>query len=210
MGRLIDLTHTFTDDMPVYPGDPCSRLYQCCTIENEGVSDHKIESCMHVGTHIDAPLHMIEGGAYISEIPLDKCEGRGVLIDARGHNTIDADLVEQHTIQSGDIVLFWTGWGKKFRDADYFENWPVLTPECGNALAERKVHMVGMDIAGPDIDESFPVHKILLAQDILIAENLTNLDALENIKNFIVRAQPMKYEADAAPARIYAEVLDNE
>ena len=175
---LIDLTHTYTDDMPVYPGDPCARLYQTCTHEKDGLADHKIESCMHVGTHIDAPLHMIDGGAYISEIPLEQCEGRGVLIDARGHKDIDAPLLNDVGIQAGDIVLVWTGFGSKFRDPSYFEKWPVMTPEFSQALVDKNIAMIGMDTAGPDMDESFPAHKIFLGQGVLIIENMTNLEAL--------------------------------
>ena len=68
MNRFIDLTHTFDDHMPVYPGDPEARLYRSADINSDGYNDFKIESGMHVGTHIDAPLHMMAQGRYISEI----------------------------------------------------------------------------------------------------------------------------------------------
>lgn len=59
-----------------------------------------------------------------------------------------------------------------------------------------------------DMDEQFPVHKILLKNNVLIIENLTNLHALESVSEFIVRAQPMKYHSDAAPSRVYAQIID--
>ena len=206
MTILIDLTHTFTDNMPVYPGDPCSRLYQTGTIEKDGVSDHKIESCMHVGTHMDAPVHMVEGGAYIAEIPLAHFQGRGVLIDARGLDIIDADILEPYDIQIGDIVLVWTGWDKKYHSDDYFKNWPIMTVEFAQKLVDKKISLIGMDTAGPDMDDSFPAHKVFLPNDILIIENMTRLEELENYQNFLVHAYPAKYHADAAPVRVVAEV----
>lgn len=204
--NLIDLTHLFTSDMPVYPGDPCVEFYQSCNIKTDGITDHTLKTCMHVGTHIDAPLHMIEGGAKICDITLDRCQGRGVLIDARGHNLIDTDLLQNISLQTGDIVLLYTGWGTKFRDPDYFKDWPIPTESFAQACVDAKISMLGMDVAGPDLDEPFPIHKILLGNDVLIAENLTNLDRLLDQKNFTIRAYPMKYDADAAPVRLVAEL----
>jgi kynurenine formamidase len=207
MNEIIDLTHIFTDDMPVYPGDPCSKLYQCATIQKDGFTDHKIESCLHVGTHMDAPFHMVEGGAVISDFPAGIFQGRGVLIDARGAMRIDERFLENTDIQSGDIVLVRTDWCKKYRTEAYYKEWPIFTEGFAKALAERKIALLGMDTPGPDMDETFPVHKILLPRNILIIENITNLAALESIPRFKVHAYPARYKADAAPVRVVAEVI---
>jgi kynurenine formamidase len=206
--RLVDLTHTFTDNMPVYPGDPCSRLYETACVNTDNFGDHKIESCMHVGTHMDAPLHMIDGAAYICDFPAEKFQGRGVLIDARGISVIDTPLLNGIDIKERDIILVWTGWDKKFRTDDYFENWPVMSEAFAQALVKKKISLIGMDTAGPDIDESFPAHRIFLPDNILIIENLTGLDQLEGKTDFTVHAYPMKYKADAAPVRVIAELAN--
>lgn len=208
MSKLVDLTHTFTDNMPVYPGDDCSRLYQSCTISKDGVTDHTIQSGMHVGTHMDAPLHMVEGGAYISEIDIGHFQGRGVLIDARGHQIIDAPLLDGTDIQEGDIVLVRTGWDKKYRTDSYFKDWPFMSVEFAQALVNNKISLIGMDTPGPDPEcDDFPAHKVFLPNDILIIENMANLEELENHKDFLVHAYPAKYHADAAPVRVVAEIF---
>lgn len=206
MSNFIDLTHTFTNDMPIYPGDPCSKLYQCADIKNDGFTDHKIESCLHVGTHMDAPLHMVEGGMVISDFPADKFQGRGVVIDAIGIMKIDANILDDTDICEGDIVLVRTDWSKKFRTEDYYKEWPYFTTAFAERLVEEKITLVGMDTPGPDIDEKFLAHKILLPNNILIIENLTNLESLENVDDFWVHAYPAKYKADAAPVRVVAEI----
>jgi kynurenine formamidase len=205
MKRLIDLTQLFTgEDMPVYPGDSCAKLYAVATHAKDGVCAHAIETGMHVGTHIDAPLHMIDGGAYISDIPVDRCTGKGHLIDVRGKKIIDADCLDSVDLQNGDIVMVWTGWSDKFRDPEYYTSYPAMTDAFGQRLADAKIAMVGMDTPSPDY-EPFAVHKILLRADVLIAENLTNLAALQN-KQFRIHAYPLKLKAEAAPARIVAEI----
>src|SRR3989338_6342700 len=127
--KIIDLTHTFTEDMPVYPGDPKSTLKQIATLNKDGYNDHKIETVMHVGTHMDAPLHMIKGGKRIDEISSDKLFGPGVLLDARGKTEINADILLDRRIKKGFIVLVYTGFGIKYRNKDYFENYPHFSED---------------------------------------------------------------------------------
>ncbi|MBV8520932.1 MAG: cyclase family protein [Acetobacteraceae bacterium] len=58
---------------------------------------HSICGGMHVGTYMDAPLHMIEDGARISDIPVGKFFGRGRLVDARGQAQVIPDLLTNNT-----------------------------------------------------------------------------------------------------------------
>ncbi len=57
--ELIDLTHSFTNKMPVYSGDRTPVLKQAGGIDKYGFVHFELQSGMHVGTHMDAPLHMI-------------------------------------------------------------------------------------------------------------------------------------------------------
>ena len=202
--QLIDLTHKFTADMPVFPGDTKPELMQTAFVEKDGYGHFHVKTGMHVGTHIDGPLHFIAGGKKLSEFGPETFIGRGILIDARG-KTIDSTLLKESAIQKGDIVLVRTDMSKKFRDEDYYTNTPVLTEEFAQALVKAGVKMVGMDMNGPD-KEPFNVHKILLGAEILIIENLTNLDKLAGVKEFEVIALPIYFDAEAAPARVIAKI----
>lgn len=208
MMKIIDLTQTFTNDMPVYPGDPKSTLEQVAFIEKDTYNDHKITTVMHVGTHMDAPLHMIESGKTIDEITLDKFIGKGTLIDVRGKGKIDVSVLENIQVDNDSVVLLYTGFGTKYRSEEYFKGYPELTEDFANKMVEKKVKIVGMDMLGPDYDKPWATHKILLGNEILILENLTNLDQLLNVTNFEVTALPAKFKADAAPVRVVAKVLD--
>ena len=111
--RLIDLSHTFTHHMPVFPGDAVPIIQQVSNLANDGCVAHAITTSMHVGTHMDAPMHMVEGGKSVAEIPLQHCMGQGVLIDARGQRIIEDTVLDSYQIQPGDVVLFCTGWSEK-------------------------------------------------------------------------------------------------
>ncbi len=65
--------------------------------------------------------------------------------------------------------------------------------------------MIGLDVSGPDYDP-YPIHQKLLAEDVLIIENLTNLDQLYDL-DFEVSALPLKLDLDGSPARVIARTI---
>ncbi len=204
--KIIDLTHKFTNNMPVFPGDPKSTLEQIAFIDKDTYNDHKLTTAMHVGTHMDAPLHMIEEGKTIDEITPDRFIGKGVLVDVRGKDKIDPAVLKNVHIDEGSIVLLYTGFGSKFGTDYYFKGYPYLTADFANKMVELKVKMVGMDMLSPDLDKPWITHKILLGNGILILENLTNLDQLLDAKDFEIIALPAKLNSDAAPVRVTARI----
>ena len=202
--KIIDLTQLFTSEMPVFPGDDKPSLYGAYEAQDD-ISHFSVSTGMHVGTHMDGPLHMIKGGRKLSEIAPDRFIANGHVIDVRGKTEIGAEVLDGKDIREGDCVLFYTDFGKDFRSANYFENYPVLSEELAQKLVELKVKFIGTDASGPD-NAPYKVHRILLAKEILILENLANLEQLLNIATFEVIALPAKFDADAAPVRVIARI----
>lgn len=204
--RYIDLTHLFRETMPVYPGDPVPRLAQVAEIGKEGYTDHEITTSMHVGTHIDGPLHMLSGGRRLSDMGTEKFFGIGRLIDARGAREIDENTLKDITLTKDDIILVLTGFSQKYDTPEYYESYPEMTEGFARGLIEASIKMVGMDSPSPD-RPPFPVHKLLLGAEVLLIENLTNLESLIGVNDFEVFALPMKLDADSAPARVIARFV---
>ncbi len=201
----VDLTHTFTADMPVYPGDPKSTLIQISSIAKDGFTDHLLTTPMHVGTHMDAPLHMIEGGKTIDAIELDRFFGPGVLLDARNKLSVDRDILDNITVPKGAFILVYTGQDAKWNKDSYFYGYPLITEAFGTRAVELGVHAVGVDT--PSVDEPpFATHKALLGKGVLVIEHMTNLGTLVN-KKFDVIALPPKLTTDGATVRVIAQTL---
>ncbi len=203
--KLIDLTRMFGKEMPVYPGDPMPELKQIATVGKEGFTDHTLTTGMHVGTHMDAPWHMIENGKHLCDIPLEKFFGRGRLVDARGSAKVEADHLKEIELQKGDIVIVMTGWERKFREPEYYEKYLELSMDFAEECVRSQVNIVGMDTPSPD-RPPFRVHKILLGSDVLIIENLTNLESLIGVPQFDIITLPMRLDTDAGPVRVVARV----
>ena len=203
--KLIDLTHTVRQATPVFPGDQPVQLDQVRSIDKDGFTNFSFIAEMHIGTHIDGPLHKIEGSPMISNLPVDRFIGRGVLIDVRGDKEIELMEKYRTLIPEEGIVLFHSGLDKGFKDPGYFMNYPDISEELARFLIEKKVKIIGLDWSSPD-HHPYLVHEILLKNNILILENLTNLDQLLNEPNFEVFAFPLKIEADSSLVRVVARV----
>lgn len=204
--KYIDLTHTFTKDMPVFPGDAAAELLPTALVAKDGISDQKVISGMHVGTHMDSPGHMLMGGKLLNDYPVGKFFGRGVMIDARGKKTVGTEAISSIKINRGDIVLVCFGWSSEFREDEYYINYPEISKAFSQKLVELGVSMVGMDSPSPD-RAPYEVHKLLLKGDILIIENLTNLERLIGQQNFEIIALPAKFQADGAFCRVVAKTI---
>lgn len=201
--KIVDLSVVINTDTPVYPGDPTVEIAQVGVFEKDGYNDHKISLATHVGTHIDAPFHMIADGKTLDQFPPEQFIGRGKYIKIES-SRYDLDAIKAAGIQEGDVVLFHTGMSDRYREESYYTDFPEVPEEVAEYLVEQKVKMVGMDMGTPD-NPTFAVHKILLGGGVLIAENLTNLEQLEE-KEFTVYALPIKLQLDGAPARVIAVI----
>ena len=201
--QIVDLSVTLNEQTPIYPGDPPTTIQPAGVFERDGWNDHVVSVNTHVGTHIDAPLHMIADGKTLDKIPPEQFVGRGRLIEVG--KEFDVEQLKQADIQAGDIVLFRTGMSERYHEPVYFENYPAMSEVIAHYLVERGVKIVGVDAGSVDNTDGFPIHKILLGGEVLIIENLANLDKLTG-KEFTVYALPIKLDLDGAPARVIAEV----
>lgn len=196
---ILDLTHQLGPNTPVYPGDPSPRITQLNNVGSDGFTDHSFTLGTHVGTHIDAPAHMIPGGKNLSQYPPSRFVGRGIIVDVTTEFTLSA-LKSAH-VQPGDIVVLRTGLSQHFRDPDYFTNSPAIPEYIAKHLVAQRVSMVGIDMGTVD-RPPFPIHKILLDGDVLIIENLTNLERLPEVCTII--ALPLNLALDGSPCRVIA------
>lgn len=166
----------------------------------------------HAATHIDAPSHAIAGGATIDHIPTDQFLGPAVVSAVRrepGELIGVADVLDGGPMPTaGDMLFLDTGWGAKFFDQSYYDH-PSLDPELARWLVETGVKLLAVDFITPDLPHTrrkegfdYPVHKILLGNDVLIAENLADLSAFAGRRVFAYAFPLIVRGGDAGHARI--------
>lgn len=202
--KIIDLSHIINPDISVFPGTEKPVFERK---EIEGYPEVKITMYTHTATHMDAPIHIIKGARTLDELPIDRFIGKAIVIDCKhlaGKN-ITLDFLKQFVdkIKNIEFILFNSGWSAKWKTDAYFENFPTLTQEAATWLTQFKLKGIGLDSISldPVPDLTLPNHKIVLAKEILIIENMTNLDSLPN-EEFIFQCFPLKIEkADGSPVR---------
>lgn len=205
--HYIDLTTPFSGTMPVFPGDTAASLTPTLTVAHDGCADHTLTTGMHVGTHIDAPAHMLEGASLIDAFPLELTHTRGVVIDARTARVLDSELFMHASIEPRMSVVIASGWSAHFKTGtEYdFETMPLLTEDGARYLVEKQVSVLILDTPTPDV-APFPQHKILLSAGIYIVENAYMTEQLIGVGAFETIIAPLRLAADASPIRIYARV----
>lgn len=206
MKKLIDLTQTIEDNMPVYPGDLKTSLVQTEYLSKDKYNNHRLEIGMHSGTHVDSPMHLTESMEYISEAPLDSFIGVGCIIDVRNQSIILMKPEYENLIKENSIVLLYTGFDEVYGTSQYYEKHPIIDMEFCKILKKKNIKMLGMDMPSPDY-YPFEIHKILLENRIYIIENLTNLHKLLTMEDFEVIAFPLKIKADGSMARVVARAI---
>lgn len=204
--NYIDLTRIIAHGMPVYPGDMPVELVSLMDVETHAVSNHALKCSMHIGTHIDAPGHMLVDGKKLTDFPVSSFIGKGKLVDARGKGVITKDLLTNVSLEKGDVVIILTGFDEHFYEKNYYSEYPAIDAGFAQALIAAGINMVGMDTPSPDY-APFAIHKALMEHDILIIENLTNVSALLGQKAFEIIALPIKVETDGALARVIAKMV---
>ncbi|WP_432735954.1 cyclase family protein [Maridesulfovibrio sp. FT414] len=219
MTAIIDLSHTITEEMPVYPGTAQPVISAVATHATHGFLEHRINLATHTGTHIDAPAHMIEGAATLDMLDPEMFIGPAIVIDCStacktGHSCeigIDELAPFETEIAEHDFILLNTGWHLHWGTPEYFLGYPVLSPEAARWLADFDLKGIGIDVISVDPADTadYPAHMILLGQGMIIIENLTNLHALPQA-GFILSCLPLKFrDSDGSPVRAVAIAAGN-
>ena len=153
--EFYDLSHRWGLGQPCWPYFEDVKIERLHSMAKSGVLTQRITTVMHSGTHIDAPGHVVEGTAFMDEVPLPHFFGTGVVVSIPKDRweVITADDLENATpaIREGDIVIVNTGWHRHYGDNQtYYAYSPGFYKEAGEWFARRKVKMVGTDTQALD------------------------------------------------------------
>ena len=203
--KVHDLTHLITEDILVWPGTPQPVLGEGSTMERDGFRETRLEIFSHVGTHMDAPAHMLPGASELDELPASAFVGSAWVLDASAYGgKIPPEALDG--FPGADFLLVSTGWERYWNTDKYFGAYPTLSAAAVERAISLGVRGIGLDTMGidPMDDTQYTNHFIMFRAGLVIVENLC---ALEPLRGRLVRfaALPLKYRhADGAPVRAIA------
>ena len=178
-----------SDMLQISRGDPCNLS--------------KFAASAHIGTHMDAPRHYLDGAAGIESLPLSAVIGPARVIGIKDPDLIRIPELQPYSLAQGERVLFKTRNSVEcWKRPTFQEKFVFIPKETAAYLAERRVQTVGVDylsVGGYEIDGP-ETHRALLQAGIWIIEGL-NLEQVEP-GDYDMICLPLKMiGSDGAPAR---------
>jgi arylformamidase len=203
---LIDVTVPIRDGMPVYDGNPGVHLERAQSIAaGDAVNISRLDLGVHTGTHVDAPVHFIEGGAGAESIDPETLIGPAYVVDATSlHSDIAVEALETLDLPDGAERLLFKTPNSRLWDLDAFTRDFIRFVESGAvALVDRGVRLVGIDYLSIG-DEA--AHRVLLGNGVVPLEGL-DLREVEP-GPYTLYCLPLRLVgSDGAPARVVLEPL---
>ena len=174
--KLFDISVPVKNGGVVYPGNPEIHIELQQDMSRGGSSNVSLLAIgSHTGTHVDAPLHMIPGGAGVDAIPLDALIGPALVIafDDEVMAVTEAYLRTQ-PIAGHERVLLKTRNSRYIRDRDFHRDYTYLAPDGAEYLVSLGVRLVGIDYLSIEQFHSghHRTHKTLLSRGVVIVEGL--------------------------------------
>ncbi len=225
--QLVDLTHGFGPDTPVWSGfgqakmtpmtDP--KTHQPYTIAKDGFRTTYYEMVGQYGTHVDPPAHFAENGATMDQIPLKQMILRLVVLDDTpflakdpNHAFSVADLKAWEKthgrVPKGSFVALRTDMSKDWdSNPERFKRqpFPAWGFETIKFLYERRgVTATGHEAMDTDTTDKMDSETWILQHGHYQIEVMANLDKVPPTGALIVVTWPKVKKGLGFPARAFA------
>jgi arylformamidase len=191
--EVFDVSVPLREGMVTYPGDPQVHVELAASIaRGDVVNLTRIDFGLHSGTHVDAPVHFIDGAAGVDAIPLDALVGPCEVVEAR-----DLSAGSVAAAPDAERILFKTPNSELWARDEFAADFARLDGEAARLLVERGVRLVGVDYLSVGDEDA---HHALLGAGVVPVEglDLREVDA----GSYELVCLPLRVVgADGAPAR---------
>jgi len=197
--KIHDISAPIFEGMPVWANMP-EKQPKISRVTDAHVTESRLYLDAHTGTHIDAPLHMMNDGNTFETIGLEQLVGSVKVLDLTSvKDGITKKDLEKFDIQEHDFLLFKT---QNSFETEYNPEFVFLKEDGATYLAELNIKGLGIDALGVERSQpNHPTHITLFGANIIVIEGL-RLKEVEEGTYFMVAAPLKLIGTDAAPARV--------
>lgn len=207
--KIYDVSRIVYSGVTVWPGDEGVELKRIASMDEGAKCNVSVlKAGVHTATHVDAPVHFINGAEDVCSIDLSKFIGMVKVFELYCSECIKKSDIEQLGINKNDRVFFKTANSKKTLDEPFNKEFIYIDISAAKFLIDIGVEAVGVDYLSIEKYDSHhnEVHKLLLSNKIAIIEGLY----LKDIKQgtYFYSCLPLALKgADGSPVRaILAEI----
>ena len=195
--EIIDISVPIRPGMPTYPGDPTVTLERVKALaDGDGVNLSRVDLGAHTGTHVDAPLHFIDGAEATETLPLDALVGPARVLDLTAAKQLDAAAFDG--VELAERVLLKTSNSELWARGTFAEDALQLDGGAAQVLVDGGVRLVGIDYRSIGDHDA---HRVLLGAGVVPVEGL-DLRGVEPGDYDLICAPLKLVGSDGAPARV--------
>ena len=179
--RVLDLSQDFSMHTPAFASYDGPSIKWVKRLAFDKVGGQEITSTLHVGTHLDGPVHFWSAGKTIGELPLPWLVGSAVVVDLERMGVGDYQLYgpehferwERETglkVERDDILIIHTGYHRFYNEnwvdrgqvdeTRYFVRHPGPTREFAEWVLDRGVRWLAVDAGWADHPMNTVIRKI--------------------------------------------------
>jgi arylformamidase len=210
MSAFIDISTPLRPGMVSWPGSPnVEAPYFLRMADGDPANATRLAFDVHCGTHVDAPLHQIDGAAPMASMALDDLCGPAAVVEIGDAKRVGPAELASAVPEGATRVLLKTSNSKGGVVAEAFdEEYAAITADGAQWLVDRGVRLVGIDyLSIQRYEDDSTTHKILLQAPVIILEGL----ALSHVDPgpYELLCLPIAVpELEAAPARAVLRPLE--
>lgn len=235
--RIVDLSHKQDGNSLTWPGNPSYNFTQLfrgfAELYGFWYENNHFAMPEHMGTHIDAPVHTVQGMWKTDQIPIEKLYGPGVIINVKEKVKSNPDYrvtVEDLMMwekKFGEmprhaIAIMNSGWSDKYPNKTqiygstqhtnislfHFPSWHVDAVTW--LINKRQINAVGVDTPSTDFGQasSYPCHLTLGKNNVVGIEYVANLDKVPENGSTIYVPVLKLFDGSGGPVRVFATFDD--
>ena len=200
--KIYDISMIIENEMGVYKNleekKPIINFVK--EMPKDSINESIMTMNLHTGTHIDAPLHIFQGGDTIEKVDLNKLITKCRVIDLTQveDKITKVDLVNKE-LKADEFLLFKT---KNSFYEGFSPEFIYLDRSGAEYLCDLNIKGVGTDAYGIERAQAdHATHKLLFSKQIIVIEGIRLKDVPEG--EYTLCALPLKIKGvDGAPARV--------
>jgi len=208
MAEPIDISVRLQEGMPTWPGSAGFRISRTqSTTDGDEANVSKIEMDVHCGTHVEGPLHFIDGGAALDTLPLAFFVGRAHVTHLPNAEAIGPDELSSVPPGVKRLLLRTRNSDAWSQQTAFSRDYVALTAAGAEWIANHGIRLIGVDYLSVQRWGDDPeTHRILMRAGVAILEGI-NLSAVAPGEYHLTCLPLALADAEASPVRAILEAL---